>query len=161
MPESALAWMAHALSLIGVREIPGPRHNASILDWLRRLKAWWRDDETPWCGTFVAHVLKSAGLPLPRHWYRARAWLDWGVPCAPAYGALCILERPGGGHVFFVTRASPGFLWGIGGNQGDRVCEAKFARDRVLGCRWPAGVALPSPLALAADGADRPSEREA
>jgi len=87
MPESSSAWMAHALALIGVREVPGPGNSSIIAGWLKALGAWWHDDATPWCGVFVAHVMRKAGQPIPTHWYRAKAWLDWGRTCQPAYGA--------------------------------------------------------------------------
>lgn len=148
MTDDAAAWMAIARALLGVREIPGPGNSSTIAGWLKALKAWWFDDATPWCGVFVGHVMQRAGYELPKHWYRAKGWLDWGRACQPALGAICILDREGGGHVFFLTRISRNFVWGIGGNQDDAVTEAKFARTRVLGCRWPAN-ALPLPVALA------------
>ena len=39
-----------------------------------RLKAWWSDDATPWCGTFAAMCVADAGLTPPKDWYRATAW---------------------------------------------------------------------------------------
>lgn len=160
MAQVALLWMAHALALIGVKEVPGPANSPTITGWLKKLKAWWTDDATPWCGVFVAHVLQQAGQALPVHWYRAKAWLAWGQACPPAYGAICILDREGGGHVFFVTGVSKNSVWGIGGNQSDKVCEAKFARARVLGFRWPDGLALPAPLAPVADSGGAVSRNE-
>jgi uncharacterized protein (TIGR02594 family) len=55
-------WLPIARKYIGLTEIPGKAHNPTILRWLTELKAWWKDDETPWCGTFVAAVLREAGL---------------------------------------------------------------------------------------------------
>lgn len=156
-----IAWMPIAHALIGVRETPGPGNSPVIAGWLKKLKAWWSDDATPWCGVFVAHVMMTAGRPLPKHWYRAKAWLEWGKSCPPAYGAIGILDREGGGHVFFVTRVSARFVWGLGGNQSDRVCEAKFDRARLIGCRWPADEALSAPLVLVADGGGAISINEA
>jgi uncharacterized protein (TIGR02594 family) len=161
MATASLAWMALALTLIGVKEMPGPANSPVIARWLKELKAWWFDDATPWCGVFVAHVLQKAGYPLPTHWYRAKAWLTWGKPCPPAYGAVCVLDRQGGGHVFFVTGISATFVWGIGGNQGDKVCEAKFDRARVLGFRWPSALLSPAPAILIADGGSTVSRNEA
>lgn len=141
-------WLIIAHNLIGVREVPGPDNNPLIVGWLKALRAWWHDDATPWCGVFVAHCLQKAGKALPKHWYRAKGWLDWGQPCEPSLGAICILNREGGGHVFLMTAFSKDFVWGIGGNQGDAVSEAQFARARVLGYRWPADEALPQPAPM-------------
>lgn len=161
MAAASLAWMGYALMLIGVKEVPGPGNSPVIAGWLKRLKAWWTDDATPWCGVFVGHVMQNAGIPLPKHWYRAKDWLNWGKPCPPAYGAVGVLDRQGGGHVFFVTKVSPRFVWGVGGNQGDKVCEAKFERARVVGFRWPVHLPPPAPLVLVADAGGAVSRNEA
>lgn len=161
MPTASLAWMAYALTLIGVREVPGPGNSTVIAGWLKSLKAWWYDDATPWCGVFVAHVMQKAGKPLPKHWYRAKGWLEWGQACAPVYGAVGVLDREGGGHVILITKASKRFVWGVGGNQRDQVGEGKFDRGRVLGFRWPADLPLPAPEPLVADAGGALSTNEA
>jgi len=102
------------------------------------------------CGTFVAACLDDVGLPRPQHWYRARAYLDYGtsVP-APTLGCIVVFARTGGGHVgFAVGRNEHGALLILGGNQGDRVSIAAFDPARVLGYRWPPGAPYTSqPLA--------------
>lgn len=130
-------WLIEAEQYIGLKEIPGTEHEPTILKWLYELKAWWRDDETPWCGLFVAHCLSSTALP--QHWYRARAWLDWGIKLDfPTVGCVVIYERKGGGHVgFLVGRDANGNLMTLGGNQGNKVSIAPFPYERVLGFRWP------------------------
>lgn len=134
-------WLSAARRYIGVREIRGPRHEPVIRRWLRRLQAWWDDDETPWCGVFVAAVMEESGVKPPEHWYRARAWLDWGNPIGtPAVGCVVVFERgPTSGHVGFVVGLDThGNLLVLGGNQGDAVTIAAFPQSRVLGYRWPA-----------------------
>lgn len=133
------AWLVEARKHIGLKEIPGKQHNPTIIKWLNALKAWWQEDETPWCGTFVAHCCRTAGRDLPRHWYRARAWADAGTRLSkPAYGCLAVFERSGGGHVGFVVGLdSAGNLLVLGGNQGNQVSIAKFAPARVTAYVWP------------------------
>lgn len=75
------AWLIEARRHIGVREIKGPQHSGRILGWLDELKAWWHDDETAWCGVFVAHCMHAAGVPLPKFWMRAKDWLSWVNRC--------------------------------------------------------------------------------
>lgn len=151
------AWLGVARSNIGVTEIPGPRHNSKILGWLQKLRAWWSDDETPWCGVFVAHCMQESGLPLPRFWMRATDWLNWGAKlAAPVAGCVVVFQRPGGGHVGFVVgRDKAGNLMVLGGNQGNAVNVRAFSVGRVVGYRWPAGLPVPAndnlPL-LASDG---------
>lgn len=133
------AWMAIARRHVGVAEVPGKATAPTIARWLRELRAWWSDDETPWCGVFVAAVLRDAKLPVAKNWFRARAWLDWGVPIRePAPGCVVVFNRAGGGHVAFaVGRDVLGRLVALGGNQGNRVSIAPFDPLRVLGYRWP------------------------
>lgn len=134
-------WLQVARRHIGVAEIPGKESAPIITRWLKELGAWWTDDATPWCGVFVAACLSDVGLPKPKHWYRARAYLDYGTALTmPVMGAIVVFERTGGGHVgFTVGRNERGALMVLGGNQGDRVSIAAFDPSRVLGYRWPIG----------------------
>jgi uncharacterized protein (TIGR02594 family) len=134
-------WLAVARKDVGLAEIPGKEHSPVIQRWLKSLGAWWTDDETPWCGTAVAHWMRETGMPLPRHWYRAKGWLDWGVVLEhPLVGCVVVFEREGGGHVALVVgQDQNGNLMCLGGNQGNRVTIAPFKRQRVAGYRWPKG----------------------
>lgn len=143
-------WLAEARRHIGLREIPGRQHNPVILGWLNALRSWISDDETPWCGTFVAHCLRVSGAALPKHWYRARAWLDWGRAIDhPEVGCIVVFERTGGGHVgFIVGRDARGRFMVLGGNQGNSVSIAPFDFTRALGFRWPSEFPAPRPAPL-------------
>jgi uncharacterized protein (TIGR02594 family) len=138
-------WIAAARQHIGLREIPGAPTEPKIAGWLKKLGAWWADDSTPWCGTFVAAVMQSCSIPHAKAWYRAKAWLEWGQRVMyPALGAVVVFDRTGGGHVaIIVGQDNNGRLLCIGGNQGDAVSIAPFDRSRVLGYRWPPGEPLP------------------
>lgn len=142
---SSTPWIEVARKYIGTREAKGAAHNPVIVRWLTQLGAWWRDDETPWCGTFVAAVMRESSITPPHAWYRAKAWLDWGVPfAAPAVGMVVVFERVGGGHVGIVVGKTPaGFLLVLGGNQGDEVNIRAFDPARVIGYRWPQGQRIP------------------
>lgn len=155
-------WIEEARKHIGLREIKGQKHSTVITNWLVRLKAWWKDDETPWCGVFAAHCMQSARFDIPKHWYRAKDWLTWGVVIAePAYGAIVVFERKGGGHVGFVVgKDRSGNLLVLGGNQGDAVNIRAFPLNRVSGYRWPSGFVLPVKFELAV-GAGELSTNEA
>jgi uncharacterized protein (TIGR02594 family) len=132
-------WLAYARKFLDLREIPGSQHNPVILDWLMKLRAWWRDDETPWCGVYVAHCMATFGIPLPQYWMRARDWLNWGTKLEfPTIGCVVVFSRDKGGHVGFVVgRSIDGHLMVLGGNQGNRVSIAPIDNSRVLGYRWP------------------------
>jgi uncharacterized protein (TIGR02594 family) len=73
-------WMTQARGMLGKAEIPGPQTAPFISTMLQSLGAWWRDDETAWCATFVSACLHDAGLAYPKAFYRARAFETWGRP---------------------------------------------------------------------------------
>lgn len=138
-------WLVEARRLIGQKEVPGPRHNNWIAKgWARLGAGWFNDDETPWCGFFVAHCMNAAGQPYPGRglFARAKAWLDWGKPCSAIYGAVAVFGRSGGGHVGFAVGQSASNLYILGGNQRNAVNIMPIAKSRCLGFRWPAGLPL-------------------
>ena len=138
-------WIIEAERHIGLREIKGSKHNNTIIRWLKNLKAWWFDDETAWCGTFVAHCLKSTGHVIPSTWYRALSWAQWGQHIDnPVVGCVVVFSRQGGGHVGFVVgKNRNGNLMVLGGNQGDAVAISAFDKNRVVGYRWPSDAMIP------------------
>jgi uncharacterized protein (TIGR02594 family) len=143
MAQDDPAYLIAARRDIGVREIKGPKHSGRILEMLIRLRAWWSDDETPWCGVAVAAWLSEAGYPIPKHYYRALAWSDYGQQLgAPCHGAIAVLTRKGGGHVGLVTGVTPDLshVRLLGGNQNDAVNESWFPASRITAYRLPPGV---------------------
>lgn len=137
--QKEIPWIATARQYLGLKEVPGKLHNKTILGWLRELKAWWDEDETPWCGTFVAAMLKQNGRQIISEWFRARSWEKAGTKLArPAYGCIVVFSRTGGGHVgFCVGEDEKHNLMILGGNQGNAVSISAFPRTRVLAYVWP------------------------
>lgn len=138
-------WLAKAKNYLGLKEIPGKRHNTTILSWLERLGAWWRDDETPWCGVFVAHCMREVGHPVPQYWMRAKAWADYGANLRASHvapGAILVFARQGGGHVGFYVGEDAAYYYVLGGNQSNSVNVAKIVKARCIAIRWPRGVAV-------------------
>jgi uncharacterized protein (TIGR02594 family) len=147
-------WLAAARSQIGVREIPGPQHSPGVMGMVARAAGWLgirvTDDETPWCGTFVASCMAAAGFSPPRGAIGVRAswWAGWGQPLSstatrPPLGAIAVFTRAGGGHVGFVTAVyANGDLDILGGNQRNAVNIARFPRARLSAFRWPPGTPI-------------------
>jgi uncharacterized protein (TIGR02594 family) len=156
-------WIEEAKKHVGLAEVPGEKSSPVILGWLKRLKAWWSDDATPWCGTFSGACMDTAGIPLPKYWMRAKDWLNWGhVIYEPCYGCIAVFERPGGGHVGFVVgQTKDGYLMVLGGNQGDKVSIAPFDRSRVIGYRYPTADYPSDPLPILSRNGAKPSTDEA
>ena len=134
-----LPWLAEARKHIGLKEIPGAKHNPIIQAWLKDLGAWWKDDETPWCGVFVAHCLKTAGRDIPKNWFRAKEYENYGLKLKqPAYGCIATFTREGGGHVGFVVgETEDGQLLIQSGNQSNGVNIRAFPKSRATSYRWP------------------------
>jgi uncharacterized protein (TIGR02594 family) len=134
-------YLTIARSYIGLKEIVGVKTAPTITNWLIKLNAWWRDDETPWCGVFVASCMQEALLPYPKLYMRAKTWLDYGERLEkPCLGCIVIFDRKGGGHVgFAIGKDRLGRLLILGGNQGNQVSVMPFDTTRVLGYRMPFG----------------------
>jgi uncharacterized protein (TIGR02594 family) len=135
-------WLVTARTYVGLAEIPGKGTNPTIAGWLAKLKAPWRDDETAWCGTFVAACFDAVGIIPVKGWAGARNWLTFGASIpAPCVGCVVVFWRGSktgwSGHVGFVVgKDAQGNLMVLGGNQGNMVSIKPFNRDRVLGYRW-------------------------
>jgi uncharacterized protein (TIGR02594 family) len=139
---------------IGLREYPAGETNPHILAWLADAGIPNAQDEVPWCGAFVGHIVwRHCGLPVPRNYARARSWLKVGTPIpiesAMAAWDVVVLRRgeegdpgpdvySGPGHVGFFAGLE-GLVHRrvlvLGGNQGDEVSIAPFPEGRVLGVR--------------------------
>ena len=73
--ESAPRMLLEALKLYGVTEKAGSGNNPEILSWAKEtgLKQY-TQDETPWCGLFMAVIAKRAGKSLHKSPLWARDW---------------------------------------------------------------------------------------
>jgi uncharacterized protein (TIGR02594 family) len=139
-----------ARRFMGLREIKGPESAAQIVQFWKDIKRGGiKDDATPWCAAFVGACLERTGIESTR-FEGASSYLKWGVKLDhPEVGAIAVIDRIGGAHVFFVVgRDAGGNIVGLGGNQSDAVGFATFDRGAIKGYRWPAGEPLPeaSPL---------------
>lgn len=149
-------WLTVARKYIGTREISGPKHSGVITNWLVKLRAWWRDDETPWCGVAVAAWMQEAGLPYPKEWYRAKSWSEYGSNLQPdriAPGAILVFDRTGGGHVGLYIGHDDLCYHVLGGNQNNSVSITRIMKARCVAVRWPKGEpVIGKPTRLKVDG---------
>lgn len=151
-----LPWIAEARKHIGLKEIVGPKHNQTIVQWLKEMgnfpgaaKSWYFEDETPWCGLFVGYCLGKAGRAVIKDWYRAKAWANAGLTKLdkPAYGCIGVKTRKGGGHVFFVVgKDKQGRIMGWGGNQSNAVSVVPFDPADIDGYYWPSKLVNGKPV---------------
>lgn len=145
-----MIWFDVAQSLIGTREIVGPKHNPTILVWAKKLGSKVlginiTDDEFAWCGLFVAHCIAEAGITPAPFAVRASSWETWGFNLRAdrlAPGAVLVFKRPGGGHVGFYVGEDKDCYHVLGGNQGNAVSITRIEKARCVARRWPKDVAV-------------------
>ncbi len=142
-------YLTEARKHIGLKELTGNNDHPLLLSWWTKLKITYLYKQA-WCGLFVAHCMQSSGMPLPKNWYRAKAWLEWGEKSnTPKLGCIVIFARTGGGHVGLVVgKDNSGRLLVLGGNQGNQVSIAPFDLSRVEGYRVPTDFSLSSTLPI-------------
>lgn len=133
-----LPWMVIARSLVGTKEY-GRGDNPVIMQWAELADIpGYSGDDIPWCGLFVAHCLSAAGIdPIDQPLW-ARNWAKFGTKLDdPAYGAVMVFVRNGGGHVgFYVGEQGSSYLI-LGGNQSDSVNVSPVSKSRLMAVRYP------------------------
>lgn len=146
--------LAVARALSGTAEIPGPQSNPLILAWrdeiankypaIRPNVSWYVNDDTAWCGLFVAYCIMKGGYrpveaPLyALNWRTFENELD-----EPCLGALLVFVRPGGGHVGFYEGEDASTYHVRGGNQSNTSNVARIKKDRLVATRWPSILEIP------------------
>ena len=134
-------WLLVTLAELGVKEIAGPEHHPRILEYLSVCKGGHESDETSWCSAFGCWALEQCGIKSPRSAV-ARHWLRYGIPVEnPFPGCYAVLPRGNSswmGHLTqYVGMSAPGWFYGCGGNQKNKVGIDKFQMSKVLGWRMP------------------------
>lgn len=128
---------------IGVKEIPGSKHNSTIVRWGRLVLTSFAEDETPWCSAFVNAMAIEAGYERSGK-LNARSWMNVGQTVHPSNvkaGDVVVFWRVSKdsweGHVGFVVwrDANAGTVRVLGGNQNNSVSEATFSESHLLGYR--------------------------
>lgn len=143
-------YFLHALTELGVREIPGKDNNSRILAYWNEAKTSLKvsDDETAWCAAFVGAMLMRGGVE-PTRKANAKSYQTWGhqVTGTGLIGAVVVMNRKPPapewqGHVGFCCGMTNDLIHLLGGNQGDRVSIASFPRSRIASIRAPLGMAF-------------------
>jgi uncharacterized protein (TIGR02594 family) len=139
-PDSDLPWLAEALRILGLHE---RRDKPALKLWFDRSVAWIDPAEIPWCGAFVATVMRKwrPEIALPSNPLGAKNWSSFGVECKPQLGAVLSFHRgkPSDwrGHVALYLGESDTAYQVVGGNQSDAVTKTWIAKSRLHSSRWP------------------------
>lgn len=143
-------WMPIARAEIGQAE----RHageNPRIVAYHATTRLAAKQDEVPWCSSFVNWVVERAGYKGTDN-ALASSWLRWGKELeTPRPGCVVVLKRKGrtsdaatgsstGFHVAFFVDRTDTHIRLLGGNQSDAVKYSSYplAKYEVRGYRWPA-----------------------
>lgn len=163
-PPAEPVWLREARRFMGLKEIPGPASNTTILGWAKAIGGWiasyFNNDDIPWCGLFMAHIM-GATLPdelLPANPLSAKAWATFGRQLnVPSVGCVLVFAREGGGHVGLYVGETMTAYRVLGGNQSNSVSLTWVAKERLVdgGIRWPSTVTPPLAIRvmLKSDGA--------
>jgi uncharacterized protein (TIGR02594 family) len=137
-------WIDTAQREIGQKEVSGAKKaNPRILEYFKASKFWGKDDTggaNAWCGSFIAWVMQQNGFNPPKDSFRAKEWLNFGQRLTkPAYGAIGVKTRAGGGHVAFIVGQSEdgSHYYMLGGNQGNSVKVSKYLASAWSGFVFP------------------------
>lgn len=132
-----------AVKLYGTREIVGKQHSKEILSWAKELglEKTYTNDEIPWCGLFVAVIVKRAGFEVVKNPLWARSWNDFDTKQTKAMlGDVLVFTRPGGGgHVGIYVGEDDTCYHILGGNQSNMVNTSRLLKSRCIGirrCNW-------------------------
>jgi hypothetical protein len=143
--------LARALAEVGQREIPGPKSNPRIDEYLAlcvrggKLLGLRGDDQFSWCAAFASWcglppgmVPRAAVAELVTDSRKLGLWRDAGH--IPKAGDLAIYARAGGdprkgglGHVNRVISVSDVFFKAVGGNEADSVKLSERALTEPVG----------------------------
>jgi uncharacterized protein (TIGR02594 family) len=138
--EDAPRHLLKAIELYGTEEIVGPKHNSVIIGWGIELGIgkFYLSDEIPWCGLFIAIVIKRAARTVVDSPLFALNWNNFGVKVSqPMLGDILTFTRKGGGHVGIYVAEDATTYHVLGGNQGNKVCIKRILKSRLSQARRP------------------------
>lgn len=132
-------WMTVAEKELGIYEIRGERHHPRIIFYHSFTTLRAKEDEIPWCSSFVCAIMEMSGYDSTRS-AAARSWLKYGQKVEPQYGAIMVFSRGGNpklGHVAFYVYQDKDYYYCLGGNQNDSVCVRPYAKNTLIQARLP------------------------
>lgn len=141
--------LLEALKLYGTTELTGVKSNTKILQWARNnglKKSQYSDDDIPWCGLYIAEVVRLSGRTPVKGFLRSRNWVTWGVKSEAAeLGDILVFSRSAtSGHVGIYVGENDNFFYVLGGNQANTVNITQIAKNRLLAIRRPKYINKPA-----------------
>jgi len=139
-PKEEFPWLPIAYAEFGTREIPGPKHNPRIVEYLMSTDLAQKypslPDETDWCAGFVNWCIEKAKLPSTNSAI-VSPWRNWGKASnPPKRGAvITFLWDDGWAHVSFYLGEVGNYVICLGGNQSDAVWFSIYHKKYVTSYR--------------------------
>lgn len=139
-PDTEIPWMSEAIRVRGLHEA---RNRSQLVRWFDASVSWFDPREVPWCGAFVATVMRkwNPEITLPKNPLGARNWRKFGRSCPPQLGAVMVFWRGSRegwkGHVAMYWGEDDDAYHILGGNQSNAVTVTRINKDRFLDARWP------------------------
>lgn len=137
-----IPWLNEARAVMGLHE---RRDAGRLKHWFAKSVRWIDPRDVPWCGAFVATVMRhwNPAIALPSNPLGAQSWLEFGESCAPQLGAVMVFWRVNPDS----WKGHAGLYWGedddcyhiLGGNQSNAVTITRVSKRRLKGARWPLG----------------------
>jgi uncharacterized protein (TIGR02594 family) len=140
-------WINIAEGEIGQKEKAGADDNQRIIEY-HATTGKSKDDETPWCSSFVNWVMKKAGQGGTNS-AKAVTWAKWGQKVKnPSYGAIAVIDWDGPGprwkgHVGFVVGKQGAKILILGGNQRNAVNIRAYAESLIIAYVYPSNFKIP------------------
>jgi len=136
------SWFKIAMLEYGEKEIPGPGDNKRITQYFTAVPEYKGEhhDSVAHCAAFVNWCLARTGVPGTGS-ALARSFTDWGIPVGPVTGSVVVFWRDKRdslwGHCGFLVRELEETVYCLGANQDNSVNITGYAKNRLLGYRWP------------------------
>ena len=165
MDLSDTPWIEKALKEHGVSECNKEKMSEYASCLPQVVNQWIRDKmstgEGAWCACFVYFCTGGFKTWKPKDPFctvRAKEYCNvWKQSSHPVFGAIVVLTTKGGCHVSFVVGEDSKNVYVLGGNQDNAVRISAYAKDRVIGYRFPEGIRSTPPITVHSSGDTKPA----